>query len=409
MCGIVGALRFDGNGFRVTEPYITTMREQVVHRGPDGGDTWVDDDGRVGLGFRRLAIIDLSDAAMQPMANEDGSIRLVFNGEIYNHAEIRAELEALGGHTLADRPLRHGGDRPRLRAVGDRLPPALPRHVRARDLGRAHAGALARPRPRSASSRSTTASTTAGSSSRSEIKALLQDPGAGAGRGRGGALPLPLVPDDAGAADALPRDQQAARRDVDAGHRGRRDPRAALLGRAGTTPSRSPACPKTEIAERVLDELRTSVQLRKVSDVPVGVFLSGGIDSSTNAALFSEGERDTVKTFSIGYEGEYDELQERAPLRAPDGRARRRRAPRAAADAWTTCSTSCRRWSASRTSRSPTRSASPSTTSRSSRATTASSSRQVGEGADELFWGYPAWKVYRNLQRYDDLPVPSRR
>ena len=90
MCGIVGALRFDGNGFRVTEPYITAMREKVVHRGPDGGDTWVDDEGRIGLGFRRLAIIDLSDAAMQPMTNEDGSIHLVFNGEIYNHAEIRA-------------------------------------------------------------------------------------------------------------------------------------------------------------------------------------------------------------------------------------------------------------------------------------------------------------------------------
>ncbi|NDU79283.1 asparagine synthetase B, partial [Actinomadura sp. DSM 109109] len=100
MCGIVGALRFDGNGFQVTEPYITAMREQVVHRGPDGGDTWVDDEGRIGLGFRRLAIIDLSDAAMQPMTNEDGSIHLVFNGEIYNHAEIRAELEALGGHTF---------------------------------------------------------------------------------------------------------------------------------------------------------------------------------------------------------------------------------------------------------------------------------------------------------------------
>ena len=59
----------------------------------------------------------------------------------------------------------------------------------------------------------------------------------------------------------------------------------------------------------MLDELRTSVQLRKVSDVPVGVFLSGGIDSSTNAALFSEGEdRRRCKTFSIGYDGEYDTL-----------------------------------------------------------------------------------------------------
>jgi len=78
---------------------VTRMRETLVHRGPDGGETWVADNGRVGRGFRRLAIIALSAKAMQPFANEDGSVRLVFNGEIYNHREIRAELEALGGHT----------------------------------------------------------------------------------------------------------------------------------------------------------------------------------------------------------------------------------------------------------------------------------------------------------------------
>src|SRR5207248_7134627 len=58
-------------------------------------------------------------------------------------------------------------------------------------------------------------------------------------------------------------------------------------------------------AERLLDELRTAVQLRKVSDVPVGVFLSGGIDSSTNTALFTEGEDQPVKTFAIGYDCDY--------------------------------------------------------------------------------------------------------
>ena len=75
----------------------------------------------------------------------------------------------------------------------------------------------------------------------------------------------------------------------------------------------------------MLAELRTAVQLRKVSDVPVGVFLSGGLDSSTNAALFSEGERRPVRTFSIGYDRDYRQLSERARLRAPDGGARRRR------------------------------------------------------------------------------------
>ena len=68
-----------------------------------------------------------------------------------------------------------------------------------------------------------------------------------------------------------------------------------------------------EIAERVLAELRVAVRLRKVSDVPVGVFLSGGIDSSTNAALFSEDEASAVKTFSVGYQGEYQSYRNELP------------------------------------------------------------------------------------------------
>src|SRR5215831_1580921 len=96
MCGIVGTLSLDLDAFRATDDLVTRMRESLAHRGPDGAATWVSDDGRVGLGFRRLAIIDLSDSAMQPMPNEDGSVRVVFNGEIYNHAEIRPELEAAG-------------------------------------------------------------------------------------------------------------------------------------------------------------------------------------------------------------------------------------------------------------------------------------------------------------------------
>src|SRR5215218_3360570 len=74
------------------------MGETLVHRGPDGKCLWIADDGRVGFGFRRLKIIDLSDKANQPMPNEDGSLRLVYNGEIYNHLDIRRELEQLGGH-----------------------------------------------------------------------------------------------------------------------------------------------------------------------------------------------------------------------------------------------------------------------------------------------------------------------
>jgi asparagine synthase (glutamine-hydrolysing) len=81
MCGIVGALSFAGGTFTVTEPYIMRMRDTMIPRGPDGAQTWVVTDGHVGLGHRRLTIIDLSETAAQPMCNEDGTLGIVFNGE----------------------------------------------------------------------------------------------------------------------------------------------------------------------------------------------------------------------------------------------------------------------------------------------------------------------------------------
>jgi asparagine synthase (glutamine-hydrolysing) len=88
MCGIAGQFCYGS-----TPPdrgLLERMSERIAHRGPDGRGTWVSD--RIGLAHRRLAIIDLSEAAHQPMANEDGSLWLVFNGEIYNFVELRAEL-----------------------------------------------------------------------------------------------------------------------------------------------------------------------------------------------------------------------------------------------------------------------------------------------------------------------------
>jgi len=96
MCGICGAVTT--NGSRVDEAVLRGMTDVMTHRGPDGSGLYLRHERgvSVGLGHRRLSIIDLSEAGRQPLSNEDGTVWLVFNGEIYNHPELRRELEAKG-------------------------------------------------------------------------------------------------------------------------------------------------------------------------------------------------------------------------------------------------------------------------------------------------------------------------
>jgi asparagine synthase (glutamine-hydrolysing) len=94
MCGIVGLISRDGS--RVHAEQIVAMRDTMRHRGPDDEGIWVSGDGHAGLGHRRLSIIDLSPAGRAPMGNEDGTVQVTFNGEIYNHAELRSDLEKRG-------------------------------------------------------------------------------------------------------------------------------------------------------------------------------------------------------------------------------------------------------------------------------------------------------------------------
>jgi asparagine synthase (glutamine-hydrolysing) len=88
MCGIVGITRFDGRA--VTNQEIRAMNDSVAHRGPDDHGGFAE--GGVGIGMRRLAIIDVSSGGHQPMFNEDESVAIVFNGEIYNHRDLRSRL-----------------------------------------------------------------------------------------------------------------------------------------------------------------------------------------------------------------------------------------------------------------------------------------------------------------------------
>src|SRR5687768_15211287 len=90
MCGIAGLIKASGSDLSA----IGAMTQSLVHRGPDDDGIWADPSIAVALGFRRLSILDLSPAGHQPMLSKDGRLVLIFNGEIYNHAELRRELDS---------------------------------------------------------------------------------------------------------------------------------------------------------------------------------------------------------------------------------------------------------------------------------------------------------------------------
>src|SRR5262245_61845609 len=100
MCGIAGIFAYRPAAVEVDRDELRTIRDAMDRRGPDGVGEWFSEDGRVGLGHRRLAIIDLSPSGAQPMLGTGASSVIVFNGEIYNYRELRAEMET-EGHRFA--------------------------------------------------------------------------------------------------------------------------------------------------------------------------------------------------------------------------------------------------------------------------------------------------------------------
>lgn len=402
MCGITGALVFDGD-FQVTESYITAMRDTMAHRGPDGIGAWVSDDGRVGLGFRRLAIIDLSPNAIQPMANEDGSVRILFNGEIYNHAEIRRELIEKGGHIWRT---DHSDSEVIVHAFEEWGIDCIERFRgmfaiaiwddRRRELWLIRDRIGIKPLYYSVHHGRLTFG--------SEIKALLKDPD------------QPRAVSDEAFFHYLSFLTTPAPQTLFEGVRKLPGGSWLRVTEDGTITEHrwwdvldhtKPliGISDGEIAERLLDELRVAVRLRKISDVPVGVFLSGGIDSSTNAALFSEGETSQVKTFSIGYVGEYESYRNELHFA-------RQMADLVGADHHELLLTQDDLIDfvpeMVRLQDEPI--ADPvcfpvyfvSKLARENGVIVA----QVGEGADELFCGYPWWLQSLERQAFDDLPIP---
>ena len=102
MCGIVGIYAYGAIAPRIDRDELRKIRDHMAVRGPDGSGEWISEDGRVGVGHRRLSIIDLSDRGAQPMLSADGTLAITFNGEIYNYQSLRAELEARGNIFRSD-------------------------------------------------------------------------------------------------------------------------------------------------------------------------------------------------------------------------------------------------------------------------------------------------------------------
>src|SRR5690349_17165577 len=92
MCGVAAIFAYHPVAPDVDREELRRIRDHMVSRGPDGHGEWISPDGRVGLGHRRLSIIDLSPSGAQPMANEDESVWVVFNGEIYNYRALQEDL-----------------------------------------------------------------------------------------------------------------------------------------------------------------------------------------------------------------------------------------------------------------------------------------------------------------------------
>lgn len=309
MCGIAGLI--DPSGAAVDRAVLGAMTSALTRRGPDGEGYWY---GRgVGLGHRRLRVIDLSEAADQPMANEDSHVQVVFNGEIYNFADLRAELMG-HGHVFRTRSdtevIVHGyelwGDavvdhldgmfafalwdvhRRRLLAARDRMGKKPLYWAQIRRAGLPPLFAFA-----------------------SELKGLLPVPGldrAVSPAALGRYLSYEYVPP--------PHAIVAGARKLDAGERLVLDVGRQVTGAPDVRrywdlpfPAEHAPWPVEEAAEELRALMKRAVERRLVADVPLGAFLSGGIDSSTVVALMAQlAGADRIKTYSIGFsETSFDE------------------------------------------------------------------------------------------------------
>jgi len=309
MCRLAGFLLNAPIERPLAEQRLLAMAASMRHRGPDDQGTW--SDGRVGLGFARLAIIDLSAAAHQPMSSGDGQVWLAFNGEIYNFQQLRAELAAKGHvfRSRSDTEVILCG----YLAWGDGVLQRL-RGMFAIALWDRRSRRLLLARDRIGKKPLNYALTAEGLLFGSEMKAILEWPGIPSEADLGALhqfLTYQYVPAPLTAFRAIKKLPAAHKMVVTLDAAGRPSP--PQIERYWRLPSPRPRDRPIDVDETAAElahRLEECVRVRMISDVPLGAFLSGGIDSSSVVAMMARQGGGRVKTFSIGFENpEYDETR----------------------------------------------------------------------------------------------------
>jgi asparagine synthase (glutamine-hydrolysing) len=302
MCGIAG-LFYVSSPKPVDPKRVRAMADVLAHRGPDGSGVWTAPG--IGLGHRRLSIIDLATGD-QPMRSTDGKLALSYNGEIYNFREVRAELEGFGHvfRTESDTEVilaawRQWGPDCLQRFNGMFAFALYDQDEDCLFLARDRLGV----KPLYWTTLADDALAFA-----SELKGLLAYPLLRRTPSREAIddyLGLGYVPDDSCMVDGV--------RKLAAGHyllvrRGRVLPKPVQWWDVDfSNPSRASA---KALEEELVERLRDAVRSRMVADVPLGAFLSGGVDSSAVVALMAEASRSAVETCSIGFtEADHDETK----------------------------------------------------------------------------------------------------
>ena len=308
MCGIAAVFSLSSALPPVDPAELGRMCDRLAPRGPDGSGTWLDPRGRVGLGHRRLAIIDLSPTGAQPMSDPRGRFRIVFNGEIYNYLELRRELEATGhqfrSHSDTEVILAlyetHGWDfLPRLRGMFT----FVLWDENRRGLLLARDGYGIKPLYLSEANGTLRVAST--------VKALLStgevstepSPAGHAGFFLWGHVPEPYT---------LYRDV----RSLPAGTAlwvdsdGKREEKTYFDLRREFLTAEAGAAPVGNLREALQDSVRAHL----VADVPVGVFLSAGLDSSALVALATQAGATELQTVTLAFREFRGTARDEAPM-----------------------------------------------------------------------------------------------